>query len=166
MSDGGERRRLILGVDPGSACGWAVVSFPEGVVVQHGTWKLQHSRLEGGGMMFVRLESWLKEVLWLDLDLLAMEEVKRHKGTDAAHLYGGITAIITRVCEWREITYTGIGVGTWKKLVVGKGNASKEDVMQAAIHRWPNTSFTQDEADAACIALAVGAQLGWLEEEE
>lgn len=156
--------KTVLGIDPGSACGWALVSFPAGSVIHRGTWKLQHSRLDGGGMMFVRLETWLREVLQLDPLVVAIEEVKRHKGTDAAHLYGGITATVTRVCEDLGLTYCGIGVGAWKKLTVGKGNASKEDVAVAACIRWGRGAelWTQDEADAASIALAVGAQLGWV----
>lgn len=169
------KRRIVLGIDPASACGWARVEFPSGLLLNRGVWTLQHGRLEGGGMMFVRLETWLLEVTAQRPTLIAMEEVKRQLGTAAAHLYGGITAIICRVCEEIDVPYTAVPVGTWKKLATGRGNASKEEVMLAAVKRWehgalvppvlPTRRWKQDEADAAFIALTAGAQLGWLKGE-
>lgn len=154
--------RVVLGIDPGSACGWARVGFPGGAALQGGVWTLQHGRLEGGGMMFVRLETWLLEVLAQRPALVAMEEVRRHEGTAAAHLYGGITATVCRVCEEVSATYTAVPVGTWKKLATGKGNASKDDVRGAACKRWPTAPmWEQDEVDAAFVALAAGRSLGW-----
>ncbi len=129
-------RRVILGIDPASACGWARVEFPSGLLLNCGVWTLQHGRLEGGGMMFVRLETWLLEVTAQRPTLITMEEVKRHLGTAAAHLYGGITATISRVCEEIDVPYTAVPVGTWKKLATGRGNASKDEVMLAAVKRW------------------------------
>ena len=41
----------------------------------------------------------------------------------------------------------------WKKLIVGKGNASKEDIKNFAIDKWGEIFPEQDYADAACIAL-------------
>lgn len=161
------KRRVVLGIDPGSACGWALVEFPSGRLLHRGVWTLQHGRLEGGGMMFVRLETWLLEATARRPDLIAMEEVRRHKGVMAAHLYGGITATIARICEEIGVTYTAVPIGTWKKFATGRGNASKPDVMAAAQRRWGLGALThdwiQDEADAAFIALTAGVQLGWLD---
>ena len=41
----------------------------------------------------------------------------------------------------------------WKKEVLGKGNASKEDIKNFAKDRWGDVFPEQDYADAACIAL-------------
>ena len=41
----------------------------------------------------------------------------------------------------------------WKKVIVGKGNASKEDIKTFAIDKWGDIFPEQDYADAACIAL-------------
>ena len=42
----------------------------------------------------------------------------------------------------------------WKKEVVGKGNAKKEEVMAWAVERWPDQEFkTQDQADALAMAV-------------
>jgi Holliday junction resolvasome RuvABC endonuclease subunit len=154
------------------------------MILDRGVWMLQHTRLEGGGMMFLRLRHWIEQAVGLSplvttpqgerfVHLVAVEDVKAHKGTAAAHLYGGIVSTITSVLEEDDarVAYTGVGVGTWKKLATGKGNASKDEVAAAAIKRWGGTAngsglicnWTQDEADAAFIALAAGAELGWLD---
>jgi len=41
----------------------------------------------------------------------------------------------------------------WKKIILGKGNASKEDIKQFAVDKWGDRFPEQDYADAACIAL-------------
>jgi Holliday junction resolvasome RuvABC endonuclease subunit len=41
---------------------------------------------------------------------------------------------------------------SWKKDILGKGNASKEDIMSYAKNRWGHIFEEQDFADAACIA--------------
>ena len=41
----------------------------------------------------------------------------------------------------------------WKKAVLDKGNASKDDIKQFAIQKWGDGFKEQDWADAACIAL-------------
>ena len=41
----------------------------------------------------------------------------------------------------------------WKKHVLGKGNASKDDIKKYAIEKWGDRFPEQDYADAACIAL-------------
>jgi len=41
----------------------------------------------------------------------------------------------------------------WKKIIVGKGNASKIDIKNYAIAKWGDRFPEQDYADAACIAL-------------
>ena len=41
----------------------------------------------------------------------------------------------------------------WKKVIVGKGNASKDDIKKFAVDKWGDIFPEQDYADAACIAL-------------
>jgi len=41
----------------------------------------------------------------------------------------------------------------WKKIILGKGNASKIDIKNFAIDKWGERFPEQDYADAACIAL-------------
>jgi len=41
----------------------------------------------------------------------------------------------------------------WKKVIIGKGNASKSEIMDFSISQWGDQFPEQDYADAACIAL-------------
>lgn len=151
----------VLGLDPGTRCGWAYRAGDR--LVGSGVWDLSGSRHEGGGMRFRRLSVALKEVLHAlgEPDVLVYELVRRHLGTDAAHIYGGIIAVVTELCEARGINYYGIPVGTVKKLATGKGNASKDQMRAAAAERWSGGVIIDDNhADALWIAEA-GLQELW-----
>lgn len=141
----------VLAIDPGTKCGWALSSG--GQILASGVWNLKGGRYEGGGMRFVRIRNYLNEVhREQPLNRVVFEEVRRHLGTDAAHIYGGIVAVITAFCEENEIPYEGIPVGTVKKFATGKGNANKEAMMEAARRKWPNEILKDDNhADALFI---------------
>lgn len=91
--------------------------------------------------------------------VLAYEEVRRHAGTSAAHVYGGLVSAFTALCEEREVPYQGQPVGTVKKLATGKGNASKAAMIAAAEERW-SVACEEDEADALWVADALRSALG------
>lgn len=152
--------QVVVGVDPGTSCGWAVLD-EDGRRLGSGTWDLSARRHEGGGMRFVRVRHHLEELLdaWPD-QRIAYEEVRRHLGTDAAHVYGGIVAVVgSHAEEWR-LPYVGVPVGTLKKLATGRGNASKRDMVDAANERWkPHVVVEDDEADALFVALAAVRRL-------
>jgi Holliday junction resolvasome RuvABC endonuclease subunit len=84
-------------------------------------------------------------------DLVAYEEVRRHMGTDAAHIYGGIISHIQTICLERGINYTAIPVATVKRVATGKGNADKDAMLAAARARWGNHITNDNEADALWI---------------
>ena len=79
--------------------------------------------------------------------------MRRHKGVDAAHIYGGLWAHLTAWCEHHGIPYQGVPVGEIKKFATGKGNANKE-LMVAAMRRLGHQlgDADDDEADALAIA--------------
>lgn len=146
---------IVLGIDPGTTCGWAMRTEN---MMQSSTWDLTARRHEGGGMRFLRLRSYLKTMLDMGtVGALFYEEVRMHMGVDAAHVYGGVIAVISEECESRKIPYGGIHYAQVKKLATGKGNASKEMMLEAAHVKWPDFTGTSfDEADARWIAEA-----GW-----
>lgn len=162
----------ILGIDPGTKCGWAVLQ--DGTVVASGVWDLSAKRHEGGGMRFVRLRCYLEEVAGLGIDAVGYEEVRSHSrrdektgrmvfGVDAAHVYGGIVATLAAWCESRTpvLPYRAVPVGTIKKLATGKGNAKKSLMVTAAVSRFGCKPKDDNEADALFIALALGDELRW-----
>lgn len=148
----------LLAIDPGTKCGWAL--FRNGKRIGSGVWNLSPRRFEGGGMRYVKLRGYLDSMVQGTPKLqIAFEEVRRHLGTDAAHIYGGIVATIASWCEDNDFPYQGIPVGTIKKYATGKGNANKAAMLAAAQERWslPRVE-TDDEADALFIGAYVLAQ--------
>lgn len=137
----------VLAIDPGTQCGWAIGR--KGIEPLSGTWNLKGGRFDGGGMRFLRLKSHLNDCLRIEISKVVFEEVRRHLGTDAAHIYGGIVATLTAWCEEHKISYEGIPVGTVKKLATGKGNANKAAMLAAARAKWPGQAVKDDnQADA------------------
>lgn len=139
----------LLAIDPGTHCGYAVID--DGKIIASGTWDLSPRRHEGGGMRFLRLEAQLSFAI-SGVGLVAYEEVRRHLGTDAAHIYGGIVAIIQAVAERAGVPYYAIPVATIKKFATGKGNANKEAMVAAGAKLW-GAPLPEDETDARFIGL-------------
>jgi Holliday junction resolvasome RuvABC endonuclease subunit len=100
-------------------------------------------------MRYVRFTRWLDEIA-AGAKLICFEEVRRHAGTDAAHVYGGLMATLTAWAEIRGIPYEGVPVGTIKKHATGKGNANKEAMIAAAVARG-YTPCDDNEADALAL---------------
>jgi hypothetical protein len=150
----------ILALDLGTTTGWAM-RLADGSVVS-GTMEFKPGRYEGGGMRFLRFRSWLDHLEFAakKIDLLHFEEVRRHAGTDAAHIYGGFLAHLTAWCELKHIPYQGVPVGTIKRHATGKGNAGKEAVIAAMRSKGFNPE-DDNEADAlAILSWAIDTQGG------
>ena len=142
----------VLALDLGTTTGWAM-GLTDGTVVS-GTMAFRPGRYEGGGMRYLRFRSWLDEMLRQapDLGAVYFEEVRRHAGTDAAHIYGGFLAHLSAWCEQRRMPYQGVPVGAIKRHVTGKGNADKQAVIAAVTARG-FTVADDNEADAIAILL-------------
>jgi len=145
--------RVVIGIDPGTLCGWAVLDA-QGTRLASGFWDLRPRRYEGAGMRFVRLRRHLGELLagYPEAAVeLVYEEVRHHAGTDAAHIYGGIVAVLQEWCEGAKVPYDAVPVGTVKKHATGKGNADKAAMVAAAASHW-RIEPSEDEADALWVA--------------
>ena len=145
------RSSAILALDLGTTTGWASLI---GGIVQSGRVSFRPSRYDGGGMRYLRFRRWLEQ---LDLDAgpieaIYFEEVRRHLGTDAAHIYGGLLAVLTSWGEELGIAYQGVPVGTIKRFIAGKGNADKAAVI-AAVRAKGFAPVDDNEADAIAILL-------------
>ena len=152
MTQSNEHPRCMLALDLGTTTGWALRSH-EGLITS-GTAGFRPGRYDGGGMRYLRFTNWLTELDRLSGPIAAIwfEEVRRHAGTDAAHVYGGLMASLTSWGELRGIPYEGVPVGTIKRHATGKGNAPKQAMIDAA--RAKGFSPNDDnEADAIAILL-------------
>ncbi|HJD59781.1 MAG TPA: hypothetical protein LFW20_03840 [Rickettsia endosymbiont of Omalisus fontisbellaquei] len=123
--------KTILALDLGTTTGWAVHNKEQ--AIKSGTINFKPNKFEGGGMVFVRFRKWLVDIKNSEdcIDLIYFESVRSHKGIDATHKYGGFLATLTAFCEHHKIPYLGVPVGTIKKHITGKGNATKYAVIDA-----------------------------------
>ena len=149
----------VLAFDLGTTTGWAVLD-DQGNRVDSGVLKLAGRRHEGGGMRYVRFRASLRELLTIaEPAVVAYEEVRRHMGTDAAHVYGGLLATLQAELEERSVPYLGLPVSTVKKLATGKGNAGKDMMIEAAQRRWKHEPVDDNEADALWVAAAAQVEV-------
>ena len=103
-------------------------------------------------MRYLRFQNWLSEMDRLSgpLSAIYFEEVRRHIGTDAAHVFGGLMAVLTAWAEMRGVPYQGVPVGTIKKSATGRGNAPKQAMIDSARARG---FFPKDDNEADAIAI-------------
>lgn len=139
----------ILALDLGTTSGWAISNNGD---VTSGTQSFKPGRYEGGGMRFLKFKGWLNDLKRCTdgFELVVFEEVRRHAGVDAAHVYGGFLAHLTAWCEHHQIPYRGTPVGTIKKHATGKGNADKA-AMIAAAEAKGHQPADDNEADAIAL---------------
>jgi hypothetical protein len=148
----GPRFCTTLALDLGTSTGWAIRGH-DGLITS-GTVSLRPGRFDGGGMRYLRFTNWLTEIDRLSGPIAAIwfEEVRRHAGTDASHIYGGLMATLTAWAELRGVPYEGVPVGTIKRHASGKGNADKA-AMIAAVRARGFSPVDDNEADAIAILL-------------
>lgn len=151
----------VLGFDIGTACGWALVEADQ--VRRSGALDLRPG--DHPGHRYLKLSRWLAGECWPENLSVAVEDIRSHSrtdkvsgkkffGTDAAHVYGGLRAIVEGWAASRSIQVFPIGVGTWKAAIgcSGGSHAPKEEVMRA-VRLLGHSPRTQDEADAIGVAL-------------
>lgn len=146
---------ILLALDLGTSTGFCCGDDKHSV---SGTWSLKQGRFDGGGMRFVKFRGRLNELYnAYKFERVVYEEVRRHLGTDAAHVYGGLQALLTEWCETRSIPYEGVSVGVIKKFATGKGNASKFAMLAYARGIGVETD-DDNEADAVALFQCVMAR--------
>jgi len=152
---------MLLALDLGTKTGFATHSNGN---ISIGVANFANDRFSGGGMRYLKFEKWL-DTLPVPAQVV-FEEVRRHRGTDAAHVYGGLMAVLTKWCESKEIPYAGVPVGTIKKSWTGNGSAGKNLMIEeckkrgfkpaddneadaiALLHYWMDQGFVKDDLDA------------------
>jgi len=136
----------ILCLDLGTQTGWAM-KCESGI--KSGSVSFSTKRNEGGGMRYLRFKRWL-DSMDTGIAEIHFEEVRRHAGTQAAHVYGGLMGTLTAWCEEHSIPYSSVPVGVIKKSWTGKGNAGKDEMIAEAKRRGFNPA---DDNHADALAL-------------
>lgn len=143
----------ILALDLGTKCGWAAAKKYTAIglrQIDSGVWNLTPSKFDSIGMRYCKFEEYLMIELSLGaIDRVVYEAVRNHRAIDAAHVYGGLVAVLQTVCIKKGISYEGVPVGTIKKHATKSGNADKKAMVKAAIHKFKNINVIDDNhADA------------------
>jgi len=142
-----------LSFDIGTNMGWAILR--EDGSVSHGCLKLTPKKKDHPGARYLKFLHWLERVHKQapGLDTVVYEDIRRHEGTTAAHVYGGLLACLLAWAARYGIPCVPVGVGSWKVSIGIKGNAPKPAVF-SAITKLGHLPATQDEADAIGILLS------------
>jgi Holliday junction resolvasome RuvABC endonuclease subunit len=162
----------VLAIDPGLHFAWAVGVWPAQPTI--GMIDLRDVGPDRGHQ-FWHLGRFLRGLIHeQNPSQICYEAVHRHLGADAAHIYGGILAVILLEAWEAGVPTRGIGVGTAKKAAVPdilsreartriarkKGAEippvnTKVAVLQAIRERFPHLKVDGfDQADAVAIWLA------------
>lgn len=168
----------LISLDPGTNFGWAV--FYRGRRMRSGTWYLEgKTKLEKeaikGHPDFDRL--WAFPKLMRLLQALIDDCTRRYKtppvvvyelvmshgpaGVYAAQKYGGWLACFSllRTAYLKKVLFEPMHVGTWKRLFVGHGNATKKEYVAAVNAQFGLTlKVTSGEDEAAALGI-MGAYL-------
>lgn len=141
-----------LALDLGTKTGFCIFKTPFDVV-KSGTQNFSPPSKSRIGKRFINFRKWLNLLIPDNqIQKVYYEDVKAHKGTQAAHIYGGFLYLAAVACEDYDIPIYGVGVSTIKKYVSGNGRASKEEMIKAIQHLGFNP-IDDNEADAIGIAL-------------
>lgn len=139
----------ILAVDIGTKTGWAI-SYNG--MIESGVQDFSPKFGESKGMLFFKFRTWLQETLATGNINAVVYEDAYQKGKAARRIYDGMITRIMEVCDVNGVEYTFIGASALKKHITGKGNASKEMMIQEAKRRYPGIIISDDnEADALLI---------------
>lgn len=146
-----------LGLDLGTLTGYALLNVRKGAghAVLSGTWDFKPTRFDSPSVRYMMFAKQLTSMLALSPEAVFYEKVHRHKGTAAAHVYGGFLQKLQELSDKHEIPFVGLSVQEIKKYAAGKGNAAKEDVT-AGMKLRGYSPKDDNEADAIAIVLC-----GW-----
>ena len=141
---------VILALDLGTQTGWALIGADD--QVDSGTVSFAPRKGEGPGMRFARFRRWLIDLKSAhgQIDAVYYEDVRRHIGTTAAHIYGGFLAVLAMWAGHHGIPCTGVGVGVIKKHATGNG-AAKKPAMIAAMRERGYAVMDDNAADALAL---------------
>jgi Holliday junction resolvasome RuvABC endonuclease subunit len=140
-----------LALDIGTATGVAIYENGD---ITIGTRKLRHDK-RASGLRFLDFHNWLiKTIETHNICIVYFERIYGHKGTDAAHVYGGFMYMLAAVCEEMKVRCVGIPVGAIKKFATGRENATKEEMI--AFARSKGFDPVDDNAADALAILLTG----------
>lgn len=148
----------VLGIDPASKCGWAVVEDADASRVASGVWR----GASGGGERLASFWSWLQCLLdHYRPDVICYELPIIYKGRSPNLTSIEMGALIQVAAELRGMPYAGADNAS-VKVLAGGGGSDKAAIIAAARAFFPEAVIaTDDEADALLLALYGAQELEW-----
>ncbi len=144
---------IALGLDLGDHMGWGYWDHGK---VTSGAENFKGKAMQSDGIRFMRMTEFLDKLRHRP-HIIYFEEVRRHTGVKASHVYGGYQSVLTMWCQQKKVEFLGLPVGTIKKHWCGMGNADKEAMVLQAVKRGFSVR-THDQADGLAI-LHTGVEL-------
>jgi len=89
----------------------------------------------------------------LEPDIVYIEQAIYRQNIKTTLTIDSVINAAKYTCVLNELAYKIIDNRSWKKGILGKGNAKKEEIRNFADSKWGDVINSQDLADAACIAL-------------
>ncbi len=151
---------IVLAIDPGTRCGWAVRDGARAAA--SGVWNLAPPRGASPGTRYLYLLARLREVrvAYPALRLVAYE-LAHQRGGAATEYAIGVATHLQSWCAEERLEHLAIHSATVKRLATGRGNAKKPEMLAAAQRRWPDQQVSDDNhADALWIAEAALQEVG------
>lgn len=158
---------ILGGLDLGTNAGWSkwaweyepnlgysVVTDPQ--LLESGVYEMKQAmELRGEVGRWAAYRTLLNEKMG-DVEALFYERVPpaAHTGGHAAHIYGGLLATLQLWADDNGIRLQHVSIQAAKRALTGKSNASKEDMVKAAVRLFSVHIIKPDQADAVGVALA------------
>ena len=99
------------------------------------------------------LDKFYDDIGIIDISAAAIESAIYIQNAKATIAIASVVAGVKYGLHRGGISFAAVDNNTWKRQVLGRGNAKKSDIMTYAEDFWGDRFPEQDYADAACIAL-------------
>ena len=141
----------ICGIDSSSK-NLAIVSFEDGKL---GNFLLLKSNEKNTTKRIFKLCSiFEKEILNFSPNLVVIESSIYVSNYKSSQVLAEMIGNIKYICQKNNILIESVSNKTWKKQIIGNGNASKDEIKKWVVSHYPELEGSdQDLLDACCICL-------------
>lgn len=125
----------ILAIDLGTTMGWALCKRDG--AISGGSEHFAPKRTENQAQRWLKFRQFLGELGRSagEVQVVYYERVLHHSAVQAAHVYGGLEALLQIWCEVKRVRMVTVSPGTIKKHWTGNGNADKAAMIAEAQRR-------------------------------
>lgn len=143
-------RGTILAIDPGTKCGWALLSG-RGVHIASGSERFAKPK-EPLGLKFQNARAFFRSRLSVyKPDYLVCERLGHFKSSAAVISMFGIVAQLREMAFVFDLEFNEVSPPAVKKCATGDGRADKKMMIAAAQKRWNLGKISSDQADALWV---------------